>query len=818
MILKGYKILALCCFSAMSYAFQNTTIKVVEDKTDVPIVDVEVYTKTGFLVGKTDSNGVVTFEALDTTVPQRLIFFNYNYKSLEQEIDFRVEEAIVVKLQTLGNELSEVLITYQKKQAFGLRALRPVEDIHIYAGKKSEVVLLDQELANKATNNARQIFAKVAGLNIYDNGDGGLQLNIGGRGLDPNRTANFNTRQNDYDISADVLGYPESYYTPPTEALEQIQVVRGAASLQYGTQFGGLVNFKFRKPSEKPIEFTTRNTLASFGTFTNFTSLSGTKDKLSYSAFYNGKTGDGFRPNSGYKSNNFFGYVAYKFNDKTDVSAEFTHFNYLVQQAGGLSDVQFLANPFQSYRTRNWFAVDWNLFNFKLNHKFSENTKGILSIFSLDASRDAVGFRTNPLDENANIFEEDSDETDGNGNFDFERDVILGDFKNYGVEARIITNYNIKNQLSILLLGTKFYSANNTSQQGPGSKGTDADFTIFSEDFPEYPNQNDFRYPNLNLAFFGENIFNLTDHLSITPGFRFEYIKTESQGEYFIPQSSAFIPDNNTRERQFVLLGVGVSYKPKPYFESYFNFSQNYRSVTFSDIRTVNPSFVVDPDIQDESGYTIDVGIRGTYKQVVSYDVNVFSLLYDNRIGQAFSTEPPFRAQWVRGNIGQAVIVGFESLVQWNLKETFFKANDELKLSVFSNIALTTSEYTKSDLNIEGNKVEFIPEANLRTGISFGYKDFLASVQYTYLSEQFTDVTNSAYNPENNNRVDGAIPAYDIFDLTMSYRFSKHFKLEAGVNNVLDNSYFTRRATGYPGPGIIPSPPRNWFTTLQIKF
>ena len=192
--------------------------------------------------------------------------------------------------------------------------------------------------------------------------------------------------------------------------------------------------------------------------------------------------------------------------------------------------------------------------------------------------------------------------------------------------------------------------------------------------------------------------------------------------------------------------------------------------------------------------------------------------MYDNRIGQAYSTDPPFRAQWVRGNIGQAIIVGLESLVQWNLKETFFKEKSDLILSVFSNLALTTSEYTKSALNIEGNKVEFIPEVNLRTGISFGYKDFLASVQYTYLSQQFTDVTNSAYNPENNNRVDGAIPAYDIFDLAMSYRFSKHLKLEAGVNNLLDNAYFTRRATGYPGPGIIPSAPRNIYGTVQIKF
>ena len=41
-------------------------------------------------------------------------------------------------------------------------------------------------------------------------------------------------------------------------------------------------------------------------------------------------------------------------------------------------------------------------------------------------------------------------------------------------------------------------------------------------------------------------------------------------------------------------------------------------------------------------------------------------------------------------------------------------------------------------------------------------------------------------------------------------------KLEAGINNIFDEIYFTRRATGYPGPGIIPSPPRNTYLTLQI--
>jgi Fe(3+) dicitrate transport protein len=141
-----------------------------------------------------------------------------------------------------------------------------VEGTTINAGKKSEVIVLDDINANTATNNSRQIFSKVAGLNIWENDGAGIQLGIGGRGLSPNRVTNFNTRQNGYDLSADALGYPESYYSPPAELTDRIEILRGASSLQYGTQFGGLINFKLKDgPTDKPFEFTSRETGGSWG-------------------------------------------------------------------------------------------------------------------------------------------------------------------------------------------------------------------------------------------------------------------------------------------------------------------------------------------------------------------------------------------------------------------------------------------------------------------------------------------------------------------------------------------------------------------------
>ena len=95
------------------------------------------------------------------------------------------------------------------------------------------------------------------------------------------------------------MGYPESYYTPPSEGLSNIQIVRGAASLQYGTQFGGLVNFVMKEPKKNQREeFIIRNSIGSNNLYTNFTSYMGSNNKFRYYTYFNFKEGDGFRDNS----------------------------------------------------------------------------------------------------------------------------------------------------------------------------------------------------------------------------------------------------------------------------------------------------------------------------------------------------------------------------------------------------------------------------------------------------------------------------------------------------------------------------------------
>jgi len=780
-----------------------------------PISEAEVYLKPQGQFVLTDGAGNFSIENLESG-DYTLVVFAFEYKVNEQEIRISEDTLVNVGLEPLGERLSEVIITQEREKVFALRNLRKVEGTAIYAGKKTEVVAVDLLTGNLAANNARQIYGQVVGLNIYDNGDAGLQLNIGGRGLDPNRTANFNTRQNGYDISADVLGYPESYYTPPVEALQEIQVVRGAASLQYGTQFGGLINFKFKRPDRnKKIAAVSRQTLGSNGLYTSFNSLGGTLDKFSYYTYFNYKEGDGFRENANFNARNYHGHFAYQLSDRTKLALEVTLLDYLAQQPGGLTDGQFNENPDFSNRSRNWFDVDWKLASLRLEHSFSTATEFSLNLFGLDASRKALGFRQNRVDIT----------DDGN-----ERELLVDDFQNWGAEARLLSRYRIGQKDAVFLIGSKYYQAFNRQRQGAGPVTTGPDFNFVDEEFPAFPRKSSYTFPNLNLAVFGENIFYLNQRFSITPGFRFEYIKTSANGnftEVFTDLAGNIIdtrinPENRDLERSFLLLGLGASYKLKKDMELYGNVSQNYRSVTFNDLRVINPSQEISEDLEDEEGFTADLGVRGKFKDILAYDLSTFLLYYDNRISRNIVTvNDQNRVINLTDNAGTAVIYGLELVGDWNVKETLFPNFKDAKFNLFGNLALTTSEYIESDINnVEGKKVEHIPGINLRTGLNLGYKDFLAAFQYTYLSKQFNDPQNSP--PFQDSTAPGAgiigeLPAYDVMDISLSYTF-KNWRLETGVNNVLNERYFTRRATGYPGPGIIPAEPRTFYTTLQVKF
>lgn len=755
----------------------------------------------------TDSDGRFMMEGVkagDQTIIVHRVGFEQQHVPLVVRTG-RISEVNIV-LPSLG-ELKAVEVTAEET---GLRQswLQPIDPkfAAIYASKKTESIQVEGKNANLATNNARQIFNSIPGLNIWESDGAGLQLGIGGRGLSPNRTSNFNTRQNGYDISADALGYPESYYTPPAEAIESIQIVRGAASLQYGTQFGGMVNFVMKEGGEDPINVVSRQTVGSWGLFNTFNSIGGTAGNWNYYGFVQYKRGEGWRPNSGFEALTAYTALRYSFSEDLNIKLEYTHMNYDAQQPGGLTDALFEADPRQSIRERNWFRVNWNLFALTSRYNLTQNAHFNVRLFGLLSRREALGVlgqinRTDPGQE---------------------RDLISGEFQNIGAEARYIQRYALVDYLpSTALVGVRYYRGFSHAQQGLANDGDGPDFAFLD---PGDVSGSDYAFPSENLAVFAENMFLLSERLNITPGIRFEHISTRADGWFknrnLHPLTGEVLfeetlYDQKRNDRNLLLLGLGAGYKVFRNVEVYANISQNYRSINFTDMQITNPNFRIDPNIRDERGYNADIGLRGGLGEWATFDLSAFYLRYNNRIGLVQRVDDElFNIYRLRTNVADSRTAGFESFVEVNLHPFFAPDSSRFKCSVFSNYAFINAQYIRSaEPAIDQNRVELVPEHTLKAGVNMSFGQFGLSYQATYLSEQFTDATNAEFT---SNAVNGIIPAYYVMDVSASYTY-KMLRLEVGCNNLTDNYYFTRRATGYPGPGIIPSDGRSFYLTLQLQ-
>lgn len=265
--------------------------------------------------------------------------------------------------------------------------------------------------------------------------------------------------------------------------------------------------------------------------------------------------------------------------------------------------------------------------------------------------------------------------------------------------------------------------------------------------------------------------------------------------------------------RSFVLLGIGTAWKQDNGTEWYANISQNYRSINFNDLRVLNVNARVDPNLTDETGFNADLGFRGRYKGWLYTDISVFYLKYNNRIGSIFTRDTNFMTYRLRTNVADSRNIGLETLVEADILKAL-KKETKYKLGVYTSFSLIDARYINTKNTAIANKlVENVPPLLVRSGVSFGTDKYNITYQFSYQSKQYSDATNTEVSPT---AVDGAIPAFSVMDLSLSYTW-KHFTFYSGINNLTDAKYFTRRADGYPGPGILPADKRNFYLTVQYK-
>jgi Fe(3+) dicitrate transport protein len=689
--------------------------------------------------------------------------------------------------------LSEVIVKHAGIPA-NFSSMPSVKNGIIYSGKKTELIRLGALPANVSERVGRQVFAKIPGAFIYDMDGSGNQMNFSFRGLDSHRGWEFNLRQDGVLLNSDLYGYPASHYSMPLESIESIEIIRGTGSLQYGAQFGGMVNYVTKKASKKPFSLENMTSLGSFNTYTNYSSVSGTIGKFSYLGYVSNRSADGYRDQTHSQYDAQHIRLNYEFHPNLHASLSWSRSNYLFRMAGPLTDVQFAQNSKQATRSRNYFNPTISIPALELNWNPGKNS--------------AVKFTSSILlgDRNSILFDKTADVVDvaTNGNF-ASRQVDIDNFNSWTNEFRFLQSY----QMGTLTLGIQYLSNDLRRRQlGKGGTGSDFDLSISSTGFVR-----DMNLKTDNLAFFIENKWNISDRLSWNAGVRYESGETNMSGTIAYLETSLV---SNKIAHQFPLLGTSFEYKLAKSQQIYGGISQAFRPVIFKDIIPASTYDRADKNLQDAKGYNMELGYRGTWRNL-QWDVSGFQLQYDNRLGKLAQTDTQGNFYLLQTNIGNSLTTGIEISLQAE-----FQLAPKLALSLFTATSQMNARYQNASIrngnanvSIDGKVVESVPDWISRNGMTLRYRKLSFSGLYSYVGQSYADALNTE-KPSANGAV-GLVPTYTLLDLFAELKISSSLVLKTAMNNVLDKSYFTKRPQFYPGPGIWPSDGRSLQMTIQLK-
>jgi len=688
------------------------------------------------------------------------------------------------------------------------RFLPAVQGTRILSGKKNTVIDLD-ELPPVINNNYRQALSQTPGLLLSE--ETTPLVSIGYRGLDPSRVQYTQVLKDGIPIHADQFGYPEAYYTPPLDTVDRIEFLRGGASLMYGPQPGGALNFITHRPRlDRPFSFGTINTVGSDNFYSNFSYFDGTSDRVGYYGYYNRRQGDGFREqNSAFQLN--AGLLKLVIDGDKDSRFVLTLEGYEEEhgEPGGLTlatgpgTVNYNQNRDAASRYNDIFELKRYFGSLAWEKDFSEQTKMTMTLWGVNYSRYSSrqrggGFGTLPTGP-------DADTTS----------VEEQRFYTVGFETRLRHDYEAFGGEHTIAGGFQVYHTDSPREDRRGHSAAARGGSLRTDTDRE----------TWYAPVFLENRFHW-GALSITPGVRFENIWQKVQEHRNLDKTGAGTPLADSEDHETVpLFGLGISYEVAKKVELYANVSQSYRPKIFTQAVPNTSTSIVPQDLEESKAWQYEIGFRGNPRPWVTWDMSGFLLDFDDQIG---TIALPGGLSTV-ANVGRAQHLGVEASLEVDLigladefrgtaapaptgKDSKVVAPAEQSLverfgslSLYANAMLLDAEFVSGPL--DGFTPRQAPDYIVRAGAIYRWQDRVkVAFLGTFVGDAYADDANTA---------ERFIPSYMVWDLTAEAKVYKDIvSIHAGINNVFDEDYYSRVTDS----GIDPGYGRNFYGGFSLKF
>lgn len=683
------------------------------------------------------------------------------------------------------------------------RFMPDVKGAEIFSGKKTTVID-PQEQPQIVNDNYRQVLSRVPGLNLSE--DATPLVSIGYRGLDPHRTQYTLVLKDGIPIAADMFGYPENYYLPPIDSIEDIEFIHGGAALLYGPQPGGALNYITKKPNpDRVFSLYSNQSFGSDDYYSTYNAVSGTADKLGYYVYYYQKQGDGFREeNSDFALYSGSAKLTYDFNESNRLLVAFDGYNEGHGEPGGLTftpgpnAVLYQDNRDATSRFFDEFAltryIGWGIFESDLTEDTLLRAAAWGGRYTRSSYRQrGGGFGTLPTGPAAST-----------------NQIELARFNTFGFDTRVRHDWSLWDQSHTLTGGIEFYydDAPRTDKLGDApdartgqTRNESFRETVYGSAFVE--NRfvwGDFQFiPALRLENYSEGVIETIN------------VDKERRGEPLADESDyQFQP----------LFGFGGVYTWVPTIETYANISSAYRPPLYTQAVPTSPTLIVEGNLASSISYQYELGFRGYPMPWVYWDTSLFYLDFEDQIG---TVQLPRGISEVR-NVGAARHYGWEfatevgSLALYDYLQDTALATRFGDVSLFGSVMLLDAEFTSGNPPecvdvpagpscLHGKTPAYAPNYLVRAGVEYAFPDiFKASLLTTVVDDQYGN---------DNNTPDFFIPQYTVSDLTMEANvWGETAALYFGVNNIFDEDYYARVRSD----GIMPAYARNYFGGFKLYF
>jgi len=633
-----------------------------------------------------------------------------------------------------------------------------------------------------------ELFRLVPGVHVVDEEGVGMRVNIGIRGLDPDRSRTVLILEDGVPVALAPYGEPEMYYTPAIERMNGIEVLKGSGSILYGPQtFGGVINYQTANPPAVPT-FHAKVRGGQDGYLTGRFSYGATSGNAGFVASYLRKQGD----NVGLVD---FGIhdLSSKFNlilsdrsimgIKLGLYDESSNSTYV-----GLTQAMYESESYDQTQLAPDDELAIRRYSGSLIHDFFFNKDLQLrtTLFAYTTKRNwsRQDFAVNPSSTATYIRTVGDTSQPGGALYFLDRTGNRNRaFDVYGIEPRLTFNNHILGMDQNFQIGARFLFERALEQRIDGTMSRPTSGLL---------REDEVRTGYAWSSYIQSHIQPST-RLHITPGVRLEHFRYERDIMRLNNEVRNQVNSNNLTE---IIPGIG------------FNYEIANASTVFAGIhRGFGPPRVKDAisnsgyaeELDAEHSWNMEIGTRLNPTNFLQAEITLYRMAFANQI-------IPISESSGNGGMGNASLVnggatshrGLELAVQAEAKTIL-----ESQIGLAWNINATISDATFSEdrfiqsggntINVNGNTLPYAPKYMISTGLDGTIASSRISIQTTLIGKQFGDALNSEAGSIDGRS--GAISAYMVVDAGVNIPIPgiNNVVFSANVKNMLNKRYIVSR-------------------------